>query len=116
VCFRKPVDQAAFEEVKGLLESVSEVVREGCGYAWDGVCLAVAMPQAIKPSLEMGMEEWEDVCQGFGFEFVDGEGRGRNEFSGEFTFSLWGDGVGTRADKSGRAGGNREVEGGVGGQ
>lgn len=28
-------------KVKELLESVGEVVKEGCGYSWDGVCLAV---------------------------------------------------------------------------
>jgi hypothetical protein len=82
VCFRKPVNQAGLEEVKGLLNNVGEVVKEGCGYSWDGVALAVAMPQSTTPYLEMKDEEWEDVCQEFGFEYVDFEKRGSNEFSG----------------------------------
>ena len=43
VCFRKPLDVKELEVIKQLLESVKEVVKEGCGYSWDGVCLAVAM-------------------------------------------------------------------------
>lgn len=57
-------------------------MKEGCGYSWDGVALAVAMPQSTTPYLEMKDEEWEDVCQEFGFEYVDFEKRGSNEFSG----------------------------------
>jgi len=43
VCFRKPVDEVEMGKVKELLECVGEVVKEGCGYGWDGVCLAVGM-------------------------------------------------------------------------
>lgn len=82
VCFRKPLDNAGLENVKTLLENVSEVVKEGCGYSWDGVCLAIAMPQSTTPHLEKTFEEWDDFCQDFGFEFVDFEAKGRNEFSG----------------------------------
>lgn len=70
------------------MEAVQEVVREGCGFAWDGVCLAVGMPQSVVPCLERGFEEWEDLCREFGFEFVDFEGVGRNEFGGELSFFL----------------------------
>jgi len=82
VCFRKPVTEEELGSVKELLENVAEVVKEGCGYGWDGVCLAVAMPQSRTPYLEKGFEEWEEICQEWGFEFVDFEGKGRNEFSG----------------------------------
>jgi hypothetical protein len=84
VCFRKPINEAALKDVKELLANVAEVVKEGCGYAWDGVCLAVAMPQSTTPYLERSFEEWEEICQECGFEFVDFEGKGRNEYSGEF--------------------------------
>lgn len=83
VCFRKPVNEAALKDVKGLLENVAEVVKEGCGYAWDGVCLAIAMPQSTTPYLDKSFEEWEEICQESGFEFVDFESKGRNEYSGE---------------------------------
>lgn len=82
VCFRRPVNEEEFGEVKELLKAVGEVVREGCGYRWEGVCLAVVMPTGTLPRLVMGEEEWEDVCQECGFEFVDFEKVGRNEFSG----------------------------------
>ncbi|RFU28840.1 hypothetical protein B7463_g7487, partial [Scytalidium lignicola] len=81
VCFRRPVNEKGLDDVKILLENVSEVVKEGCGYSWDGVCLAVAMSQSTTPYLEKSFEEWDDFCQDFGFEFVDFEAKGRNEFS-----------------------------------
>lgn len=84
VCFRKPIDEAGMRRVKDLLEGVGKVAKEGCGYAWDGVCVAVAMPQSVAPKMEMGSEEWGDVCQDYGFEFVDFEEKGRNEYSGRF--------------------------------
>lgn len=69
--------------MKQMLEHVGEVVKEGCGLNWDGVCLAVAMPQSVTPFLEKIFDEWEEICQEFGFEFVDFESKGRNEYSGE---------------------------------
>ncbi|PQE33458.1 LSM domain-containing protein [Rutstroemia sp. NJR-2017a WRK4] len=81
VCFRKPIDEAGLQETKALLENVAEVVKEGCGYMWDGVCLAVAMPQSTTPCLEKSFDEWEDLCQEHGFEYIDFESKGRNEFS-----------------------------------
>ncbi|KAF4631829.1 hypothetical protein G7Y89_g6301 [Cudoniella acicularis] len=81
VCFRKPVHEGALNEIKLLLQHVSEVVKEGCGYTWDGVCLAVAMPQSTTPYLEKSFEDYEDLCQDFGFEFVDFENKGRNRYS-----------------------------------
>lgn len=38
------------------------------------------MPQSITPHLERGFEEWEDTCRELGFEYVDFEAKGRNEF------------------------------------
>lgn len=84
VCFRRPVDEAGLSGVKTLLEGVSQVVKDGCGYAWDGACVAVAMPQSSTPSLERSVDEWGDLCQQFGFEYVDFEAKGRNEYSGLF--------------------------------
>ncbi|RDW94703.1 hypothetical protein BP5796_00466 [Coleophoma crateriformis] len=81
VCFRKPVDEESLKEVKTLLASVGEVIKEGCGFSWDGVCLAVALPQSSAPCLEMSFEDWDALCQDLGFEFVDFEATGRNEFS-----------------------------------
>ncbi|KAL3423063.1 LSM domain-containing protein [Phlyctema vagabunda] len=81
VCVRKPVTAAHWHDIQALLAAVGEVVKDGCGYAWDGVVLAVAMPQSLTPALAKTPEEWEDACQDAGFEFVDFEAAGRNEFS-----------------------------------
>ncbi|CZT40774.1 uncharacterized protein RSE6_00425 [Rhynchosporium secalis] len=81
VCFRKPIDEKALKEVRHLLENVAEVVKEGCGLMWDGVCLAVGMPQSTTPYLEKSFDEWEELCQEYGFEFVDFESKGRNQYS-----------------------------------
>lgn len=82
VCFRKPINDAGLHEIKVLLENVAEVVKEGCGFSWDGVCLAVAMPQSTTPYLEKSFDDWEDLCQEVGFEFIDFESKGRNEYAG----------------------------------
>jgi hypothetical protein len=52
---------------------------------WDGVCLAVAMPQSVAPFIEKSFDEWEKLCQEFGFEFVDFENKGRNEYAGKLS-------------------------------
>ncbi|KAK9323389.1 hypothetical protein V1517DRAFT_320621 [Lipomyces orientalis] len=57
---------------------------------WDGICLGVAIPPATtktlssddkdKVSIELDPEEWETLLQPFGFEFVDIEQTGRNDY------------------------------------
>ncbi|KAI9777852.1 MAG: hypothetical protein M1839_008529 [Geoglossum umbratile] len=82
--FRKPVDADALAVIKEGLGAVGTVVREGYGGGggglWDGVCLAVGTRQSEKPGLDVGAEEWDEVCRAVGFEYVDAEARGRNEF------------------------------------
>jgi hypothetical protein len=79
-CFRKPIQQNDLDTIKETLKAVKNVIERACGYAWDGSCLAVAMPQSQTPHLSKSFEEWEDLCREQGFEFVDAEARGRNEF------------------------------------
>ncbi|KAG0648660.1 Small nuclear ribonucleoprotein Sm D3 [Hyphodiscus hymeniophilus] len=81
VCFSKPIDNAGLEAIQALLENVAEVAKKGCGASWDGVCLAVGMPQSITPYLEKSFDEWEELCQKSGFEYIDFASKGRNEFS-----------------------------------
>lgn len=69
--------------MRGGLRAVADVIQKASGYAWDGVCLAVAMPQSTTPYLEKEAEEWEELCREYGFEYVDAEAKGRNEFGGE---------------------------------
>ncbi|KAI9681046.1 MAG: hypothetical protein M1822_007120 [Bathelium mastoideum] len=85
-CFRKPVTQPDLAEIsvkdiiKSTLQAISDVRDHGTEYDWDGVCLAVAMPQFTTPHLGLPFEEWEDMCRDSGFEFIDAEAQGRNEF------------------------------------
>jgi len=67
---------------------VADVVKQGCGYGWDGVCLAVAMAQSVTPHLPLGMEEGEELCRGRGFEYVEAEAKGRNEYGGRSSVIL----------------------------
>lgn len=71
------------DTTRSLLRAVAEIIEKGFGYAWDGVCLAVAMPQSTTPYLQKEVEEWEELCTEFGFEYVDVEAVGRNEFGGK---------------------------------
>ncbi|KAF2453592.1 hypothetical protein BDY21DRAFT_121383 [Lineolata rhizophorae] len=85
-CFRKPVTGADMEGVRAGLRAVKAVLDEhgGGGGGWDGVCLAVAMPQSTAPRLAVEKEDWDEVCAECGFEFVDAEETERNRF-GEVT-------------------------------
>lgn len=79
-CFRNPVTETDVQVVKETMKTIKEIVERHMGYEWDGVCLAVAMKQSVVPGLEKSSEAWEDLCREYKFEFVDGEGQGRNEF------------------------------------
>jgi hypothetical protein len=79
-CFRKPVTEADVQVVEETMKTIMEVIERHMGYEWDGVCLAVAMKQSVVPGLDKTSEAWEDSCREYRFEFVDGEGNGRNEF------------------------------------
>lgn len=92
-CFRRPVTTEDLDGVKEALKAISEVIEKASysgnyGGGAEAVCLAVAMPQSITPYLDIGKEEWEDVCQGYGFEYIDFEekakgAKGKNEFGEE---------------------------------
>ncbi|KAG0125945.1 hypothetical protein HOY82DRAFT_492155 [Tuber indicum] len=77
--FRKPSSEVDLARIREVLRAVQGIVK-GCGYAWDGVCLAVGMPQSLQPRLEVEVEVWEEMCRECGFEFVDFEVKARNEF------------------------------------
>jgi len=64
------------------MKAVQEVIEKAAGYSWEGTCLAVGMKQGLTGGLKLG-DDWEDVCLSYGFEYVDAEAKGRNEFGGE---------------------------------
>jgi hypothetical protein len=90
IAFRKPMDEAEFVQIQGLIKEVSKVVKQ-CGYGWDGVCLAIGMKQDIVPNLEVPGDKWEEVLEGIdgGWEWIDAEAKGRNEYNG-IAISLFG--------------------------
>lgn len=81
------------EEVLETMKGIQDVVEKGAGLAWDGVCLAVGVRnKGLVGTSERvveegageggwgGFEEWEDAARERGFEYVDAEMKGRNEF------------------------------------
>jgi len=80
-CFRRPVTSSHLEVIKATLQAIQEVIEKHVGYAWDGVCIAVAMPQSMTPYLERSLDDWDDLCRDSGFEYIDAEAKGRNEYS-----------------------------------
>ena len=69
--------------MKKSIKAVEQVIRKAMGYEWDGICLAVAMPQSTTPCLQKTADEWEDICREYGFEYIDSEAKGRNEYGGK---------------------------------
>lgn len=81
--FRRPVRDEDLDVIKQTMGALKEVVEEHWGYGWEGNMLAISMANPIVPGLEMEVEDWEDLCREHGFEYVDSEAKGKNEF-GEF--------------------------------
>jgi len=79
-CFRKPVRQSELDAIKDTVRAIANAIQKACGYSWDGTCLAIAMPQSLTPHLPLTHEEWEDMCREHGFEYIDSEAKGRNEY------------------------------------
>ncbi|KAH6642286.1 hypothetical protein C7974DRAFT_408851 [Boeremia exigua] len=83
-CFKKPVEAKDLDVIRDTMQAISDVIERACGYAGETVCLAVAMPQSTTPYLEKPSDEWEELCMEHGFEYVDSEAKGKNDF-GEAT-------------------------------
>ncbi|CAI6310952.1 unnamed protein product [Periconia digitata] len=82
-CFRKPVTTADEDTIRDTLKAIADVIEKACGYGGDQICLAVGMPQSTTPYLEKSAEEWDEFCMEYGFEYVDSEAKGKNEFGEE---------------------------------
>lgn len=82
-CFKKPVTEAELATIKDTMQAVAKVIEAACGFSDDQVRLAVAMPQSTTPYLEKSAEDWDDLCMEYGFEFVDSEAKGKNQFGEE---------------------------------
>lgn len=103
LCFRKPPPGTLLPSPApppaDLLEAITAVasIVRACGGGWDGVCLAVGMPSGVvgstppippPPGEGSGTTEQEDeeeetleiLCRMWGFEYVDFERSGRNDY------------------------------------
>ena len=79
-CFKKPFETKDLGEIKDTMQAIHDVIERACGFAGDNVCLAVAMPQSTVPYVQKSSDEWEELCMEYGFEYVDFEATGKNEF------------------------------------
>ncbi|KAH7049345.1 alpha and gamma adaptin binding protein p34-domain-containing protein [Macrophomina phaseolina] len=87
-------DDARKDEVRETMRGIRGVIEAGAGGLWDGVCLAVGVrnkgmvgtsEKVVGGDGAWGpFEEWDDEARERGFEYVDAEMKGRNEF-GEMT-------------------------------
>lgn len=68
--------------IQSTLEGISKVVKLHGGYGWDGAAIALSTVQQTVPHLPHDFEEWDELCRSYGFEYVDGESQGRNEYHG----------------------------------
>jgi len=82
-CFKKPVTEKDVDTIRETLQAIADVIERACGFGGDQICLAIGMPQSTTPYLERSTEEWDEMCIEYGFEFVDSESKGKNEFGEE---------------------------------
>ncbi|CBX96629.1 hypothetical protein LEMA_P108940.1 [Plenodomus lingam JN3] len=79
-CFKKPVQEQELDTIKATMQAIADVIERACGFGGDQVCLAVAMPQSTTPYLDKTGEQWEELAAEYGFEYVDFEATGKNDF------------------------------------
>ncbi|KAL9591002.1 MAG: hypothetical protein Q9203_000198 [Teloschistes exilis] len=96
VSVRKPLQQhpkdgeggVSPNQIRRTLKTIHEVLtthqEKSNKYASldnEPILLLLGMPQPLRPLLEISNDEWEDLCQACGgWEWIDGEARGKNEF------------------------------------
>lgn len=78
--FRKPITASDVEGIKEAMTAIKGIIEKACGEYWEGCCLAVGTRQSVTTSLKLEGEAWEDFCRETGFEYVDAEGKGKNEY------------------------------------
>jgi len=65
-----------------IIKSIEDVITKACGYSWEGIKLAVATTSNTKTtdSKPFSAEHWDDRCMEYGFEFIDADAQGKNQF------------------------------------
>ncbi|KAK3680133.1 hypothetical protein LTR78_000510 [Recurvomyces mirabilis] len=77
--FRLPADGSVSKEAETMMEAIQTINEEHIGYSADNVMLAVALPPLGKDNVVVKLDDWEDICIAYGFEFVNYAVRGRND-------------------------------------
>lgn len=83
VIFRKPINETEATAIKSLLDGVAKLIKKSVGFENDAAFLAVGMKQSMLPklsSISKTSEDWEDEIMDLGFEWIDDEAQGKNEF------------------------------------
>lgn len=77
----QPADDISVRFEK-IIKSIEDVITKACGYSWEGIKLAVATTSNTKTTdpKPFSAEEWDDRCMEYGFEFIDAEAQGKNQF------------------------------------
>lgn len=78
--FRQPLDTAGIALAERTVEAIQGIIYTHCGHAWDGVCLAIGMPNSLSGDTILTPDDLYDMFAGHGFEYVDSAETGRNEF------------------------------------
>ena len=71
------------QRVKETMHAIATVIEHNCGHGWDVTLLAVAIGHTTVPQLRCELNEWEECCTQYGFEYVDAEAHGQNQFGGK---------------------------------
>jgi hypothetical protein len=78
--FRKPVTDDDLTSIKTTMSAIKSVISKACDEYWEGTCLAIGTKQSTTTSLRLEGDSWEDFCQEHGFEYIDAEAKGKNEY------------------------------------
>lgn len=107
ISFRKARTREEVEGLRSVLSTIRGVIAHHSESAYgvmgeEPLLLAVGMPQRVAPGLEMGGDEWEDLCRDAGdWEWVDGGIEGGH--GGEAEHGGGGEGVNEYGEKVGMA-------------
>ena len=105
LCFKKPRKKEDLAVIQTALKTIHEIIEHHAESSYstqEPLLLAVGTRQLMNPNLEIGEDEWDEMCrQCGGWEWIDGEvademvdeGKGsgeqeRNEFGGKLFLSL----------------------------
>ncbi|WPG99509.1 Hypothetical protein R9X50_00232400 [Acrodontium crateriforme] len=82
-CFSVPNNGSVSKEVENTLKAIHGVVEHHTGYVSDTLLVAVAVAQgkdSMSAASSLNNDDWEDACSQYGFEFINYQAQGVNEF------------------------------------